>query len=173
MNEKIREYALEVIKGIEKYFDNEELMEEQFSSGFRYLKEELQNLKLLVQDELPGAKFEVGEFVYDCKFTKGEKRKNEIVEINNRSYTENRGWVYGITYRKVDTDNCEVTGGGGSAWWDEKSFKKLDDPLLQLIVQKHKLKQEKSNNQYKVKKLESEIEKINYSLRIIRGSLND
>jgi|SRR5690625_384452 len=168
MSESLVKEQLELIEGIQKYLNDSELLEEQYDSDFRYLKKELEVLKGMVNGDVPGAKFEIGEFVIDCRY--GEE---EVREIGNRSFTEERGWVYAINYVTIDKRTRNVSYGGSSAWWDEKDFKKLNNPVDRLIIEKHKLNEKLTKNKRESELLKKAIEKIVFSLEIIGGNDNE
>lgn len=120
--------------------------------------------------EMPVALFEVGEFVYDCKFAKGEKKDCEIVEIGNRSFVKPRGWVYSKNYKTIDIETGEIKSGGSSCWWDESDFTKMNDPLLLLIIKQHKLAEEKRKNEASIRRIEGRLDSLKYAIRIAKGA---
>ncbi len=170
MDAEVKKYALELTTKFERWLNDGDFMQDEIDKDFSFIKKEFQVLKQCINNEIPGAKFEIGEFVYDCKFTKGKKRDTEIVQIADRSYTENRKWVYGINYRKIDKETSEITGGGSSYWWDESDFEKMDDPLLLLIIKKHQLDSKKRKHQHELKQIDSQLDMIRYSLNVVKGN---
>lgn len=170
MDKQVKDYALEIIDTLHGWLSNEDFMEDQFKEDFKLFKREISDIEKCINNDLPSAKFEVGEFVYDCKYTKGEKLDTNIVEINSRSFTETRGWVYGINYIKIDKETSEITGGGSSYWWDESDFEKMDDPLLLLIIKKHQLDSKKQKHQHELKQIDSQLDMIRYSLNVVKGN---
>ncbi|MBU8567610.1 hypothetical protein KM914_14395 [Virgibacillus pantothenticus] len=169
MDKQVKDYALKIVGSLHHWLNDEEFMESQFNDDFKLLKQEISDVEKCINNELPGSKFEVGEFVYDCKYTKGKKLDTEIVEIGSRSFTESRGWVYAKNYRKINKETSEITGGGSSCWWDESDFEKIDDPLLLLIIKKHQLESEKRKHQHELKRIDDQLGKICYSLNVVKG----
>lgn len=162
MDEKI---AREIIARIKELIYDEDSLNGDFK---RNITDEVDTLEQCIDGALEQPKFEVGEFVYDCKYEKDEKNKS-VVQINSRSYSEDRGWIYFINYVGIDKKTSEVTVGGSSGWWDEKCFKKIDDPLLLMIIHKWKLEKELHQMNVNAKSLESKLEKIYYALRVASG----
>jgi hypothetical protein len=154
--------ALELINSLSKYLDDEDFMEEQFRNKFSLWKRELNVLKAFVKDDVTGALFEVGEYVL---------KGNTVVEINSRSFTETRGWVYAISYRNIDKEKLNVSYGGSSCWWNEEDFKKLEDSFSKLIIKKHKLEKEERIKENELKHIRANLGKLEFSLDIIRGNL--
>jgi hypothetical protein len=166
VSEQAKEYGIELVDKLLRWINDEDFMEEQFQEKFALLKRELNVLKVCVNGELPGAKFEVGEFVY----SKGRKNDNDIVEIGSRSYTEKRSWVYSINYVKINKEKMTVSGGGSSCWWDEKDFQKIDDPLLLLIIKKHNLEREQKRKENQLDSIQKNQDRIRYALQVVKGA---
>ncbi|QXE02799.1 hypothetical protein [Terribacillus sp. DMT04] len=162
MEEDIANYALEITAGLHNTLDNENFMEDQFGNGFKYIKNELNLIDGCIKGEVPGAAFKVGEFV--------SRKGSELVQVNHRSYTESRGWVYGITYASVNKETQTLNASGGaSCWWNEDEFKKIDDPLLLLIIKKYFLTKEKDDLKRQLINAEKQLDKLAYSLNVVKG----
>ena len=169
MNEQTKEYGKEIIGKLIGWLNDEDFMEEQFNKNFPLFKENLHKLQLCIDGELTGAKFEVGEFVHNCKHGIGEKLDTQIVQISNRHFSENRGWVYGINYVGIDKEKHAITFGGSSVWWNEEQFQKIDNPLLLLIIQDYKLNNECEKKQRELGQIQSKQEKLQYAFQILSG----
>lgn len=102
----------------------------------------------------------MGEFVL-----KGDS----VVEIGSSACTEKRDWVYSINYRKIDKEKLSISSGGSSCWWGESHFKKLDDPLLKLIIKKQKLDDDQRKKEHELDVIQKNQDKIRYALKVVQG----
>jgi hypothetical protein len=90
---------------------------------------------------------------------------NRVTIVTEPVWTDKRGWVYTETYCKVRNNKISIEGGCGR-WFDEDNYLKLSNPLHLVIAEIHYREKEKSKLEYWVKKIDSELDKLTFTLNL-------
>lgn len=108
---------------------------------------------------IPVPKFHQGQLILD-------KKDNDVVQVESRSWTKERGWVYSINYTKVYSDHINQEGGS-SCWWDENKFTLITDYLLKLKAEIFYRKEKKRQLEWQTKQIGEELSKLQYTFKTI------
>ncbi|AUS03726.1 hypothetical protein HONEYBEAR_37 [Paenibacillus phage Honeybear] len=111
------------------------------------------------EESIPKSKFEIGDF---AMLQGGQK----IVEIVNKTFPENYGkWRYGICY--LDIDKAKNTVSGNRRIHLREHLETVTDPHILLLIKKYEFETKIQHIKAELKQLETDVEKIEYSLDII------
>ena len=80
--------------------------------------------------------------------------------IFDKTFSEKRGWIYGISY-----SNLQQVSGGVSFWWNENHFKRIENPIVRQFARRIELKENIQTLKKSLQESEEELNKISYSLK--------
>ena len=110
-------------------------------------------------DKHPKPKFKDNEIVTTTG--KHYSIKN-ITRLKNPSFTENRGWVYVENFI-----NIQGYGGGSGMWNNQDMYEKITDPKFLMIAKRIELKESILNEKNKLKSLESDLIKLEFTMDLV------
>jgi hypothetical protein len=108
-------------------------------------------------------KFFVGQVV---KTSDKHYSKSEVIILDSRNYVKGKGWYYGEEYCHLKDGNI-IAAGGYCSGNKEDFYEEIEDPTIKIAIEKFYRQKEKEKIEERLKILNSEISKIEYTQKLL------